>query len=82
MRDADLLIVHDHRLLRALPYRRPPVVWDVREQVTPRQLARAGRRHRVITPSVVPEATLVSPSPPLLATPGSCTSAGCRPSAA
>ncbi|MFC7104760.1 glycosyltransferase [Nonomuraea rubra] len=63
-RGADLLIVHDHRLLRALPYRRPPVVWDVREQVTAKQLARAGRRHRVITPAVVPEATLVSPSPP------------------
>nr|SBO92405.1 glycosyltransferase (biosynthesis of lipopolisaccharide O antigen) [Nonomuraea gerenzanensis] len=64
VRDADLLIVHDHRLLRALPYRRPPVVWDVREQATSKQLSRAARRHRVITPSVVPEATLVSPSPP------------------
>ncbi|MFB4266340.1 glycosyltransferase [Nonomuraea sp. GTA35] len=64
VRDADLLIVHDHRLLRALPYRRPPVVWDVREQVTAKQLARAERRHRVITPAVVPEATLVSSSPP------------------
>ncbi|TYB58364.1 glycosyltransferase family 4 protein [Nonomuraea sp. PA05] len=64
VRDADLLIVHDHRLLRALPYRRPPVVWDVREEATSKQLSRAARRHRVITPSVVPEATLVSPSPP------------------
>ncbi|MEU6713152.1 glycosyltransferase [Nonomuraea sp. NPDC046802] len=64
VRDADLLIVHDHRLLHALPYRRPPVVWDVREQVSPRQFARAGRRHQVVTSAVVPEATLVSPSPP------------------
>ncbi|MEV4175140.1 glycosyltransferase [Nonomuraea sp. NPDC049709] len=64
LRAADLLIVHDHRLLRALPYRRPPVVWDVREEVTPRQLARAERRHQVVTPAVVPEATLVSSSPP------------------
>ncbi|GAA2214384.1 hypothetical protein GCM10009850_098490 [Nonomuraea monospora] len=64
LRDADLLIVHDHRLLRALPYRRPPVVWDVREEATSKQLSRAARRHRVITPSVVPEATLVSPGPP------------------
>ncbi|TMR32834.1 glycosyltransferase family 4 protein [Nonomuraea zeae] len=64
VRDADLLIVHDHRLLRALPHRRPPVVWDVRERVTPRQLARAERRHRLIGPSVVPEATLVSAGPP------------------
>jgi glycosyltransferase involved in cell wall biosynthesis len=47
-----------------LPHRRPPVVWDVREEVTPKQLARTGRRHQVITPAVVPEATLVSPSPP------------------
>lgn len=65
VRDADLLIVHDHRLLRALPHRRPPVVWDVREPVTPRNLARAARRHRVISPEVVPEGTLVSPGPPL-----------------
>lgn len=64
VRGADLLIVHDHRLLGALPYRRPPVVWDVRERVTPRQIARAGRRHQVITSTVVPEATLVSSSPP------------------
>ncbi|MFI7698161.1 glycosyltransferase [Nonomuraea sp. NPDC049480] len=64
VRGADLLIVHEHRLLRALPHRRPPVVWDVREQVTPRQLARAERRHQVITPAMVPEATLVSPGPP------------------
>jgi glycosyltransferase involved in cell wall biosynthesis len=64
VRGADLLLVHDHRLLRALPYRRPPVVWDVREDVTPRQLARAERRHQVITSAVVPEATLVAPSPP------------------
>ncbi|WP_346102451.1 glycosyltransferase [Nonomuraea maheshkhaliensis] len=64
VRGADLLLVHDHRLLRALPHRRPPVVWDVREQVTPRQLARAGRRHRLITPAEVPEATLVAASPP------------------
>ncbi|MGW0801795.1 glycosyltransferase [Nonomuraea sp. NPDC002799] len=64
MKDADLLIVHDHRLLRVLPHRRPPVVWDVREQVTPRRLARAGRRHQVVTPLTVPEATLVSSDPP------------------
>ncbi|MEV0617103.1 glycosyltransferase [Nonomuraea sp. NPDC050404] len=64
VKGADLLLVHDHRLLRALPYRRPPVVWDVREQVSPKRLARAQRRHRVITPAVVPEATLVSASPP------------------
>jgi glycosyltransferase involved in cell wall biosynthesis len=64
VKGADLLIVHDHRLLRALPYRRPPAVWDVREEVTPRHLARAERRHQVITPAVVPEATLVSSSPP------------------
>ncbi|WP_043620718.1 glycosyltransferase [Nonomuraea candida] len=64
LRGADLLIVHDQRLLRALPYRRPPVVWDVREQVPPKRLARAGRRHQVITPAVVPEATLVSADPP------------------
>ncbi|MEV1173411.1 glycosyltransferase [Nonomuraea sp. NPDC049784] len=64
VKDADLLIVHEQRLLRALPYRRPPVVWDVREQATSKQLARAGRRHQVITAAVVPEATLVSPSPP------------------
>jgi glycosyltransferase involved in cell wall biosynthesis len=64
VRGADLLLVHDHRLLRALPHHRPPVVWDVREPVTPRQLARAGRRHRVVTPAEVPEATLVAASPP------------------
>ncbi len=64
VRDADLLIVHDHRLLRTLPFRRPPVVWDVREQVSGGRLARAGRRHHVITPAAVPEATLVSPAPP------------------
>ncbi|TMR15852.1 glycosyltransferase family 4 protein [Nonomuraea turkmeniaca] len=64
VKGADLLIVHDYRLLHALPYRRPPVVWDMREGVTPRQLARAERRHRVITSAVVPEATLVSSSPP------------------
>ncbi|GAA3242093.1 glycosyltransferase [Nonomuraea helvata] len=64
VKDADLLIVHEHRLLRVLPYKRPPVVWDVREQVAPKQLVRAGRRHQVITPAVVPEATLVSTSPP------------------
>lgn len=63
-RDADLLVVHDHRLLRALPFRRPPVVWDVREDVTGARLARAARRCHVITPDVVPEATLVSPAPP------------------
>ncbi len=61
---ADLLIVHDHALLRALPHRRPPVVWDIREEVTPRRLARAERRHHVCTSSVVPEATFVSASPP------------------
>ncbi|NUP78171.1 MAG: glycosyltransferase [Nonomuraea sp.] len=64
LRGADLLIVHDHHLLRALPHRRPPVVWDVREDVSPRRRARAERRHHVITSAVVPEATLVSPSPP------------------
>ncbi|MBE1590290.1 glycosyltransferase [Nonomuraea angiospora] len=64
VKGADLLIVHEHRLLNALPYRRPPVVWDIREEVSPRRLARAERRHRLITPAVVPEATLVSPSPP------------------
>ncbi|MFI7643006.1 glycosyltransferase [Nonomuraea sp. NPDC049400] len=64
VKDADLLIVHEQRLLHALPYRRPPVVWDVREQITPKQFARAGRRHQVITPVEVPEATLVSSSPP------------------
>ncbi|MBF8186650.1 glycosyltransferase [Nonomuraea sp. K274] len=64
VRDADLLIVHDHRLLHALPHRRPPVVWDSRDEATPRQLARAGRRHQVITPAVVPEATQVSDRPP------------------
>ncbi|MCK2221215.1 glycosyltransferase [Actinomadura sp. ATCC 31491] len=64
LKDADLLITHDHRLLQALPYRRPPVVWDVREQVGPRRLARAGRRHRLITPEIVPEATFVAAQPP------------------
>ncbi|MEV4220018.1 glycosyltransferase [Nonomuraea sp. NPDC049725] len=64
VRGADLLIVHEQRLLRALPYRRPPVVWDVREEVSGARLARAGRRHHVVTSAVVPEATLVSPSPP------------------
>ncbi|WP_236004163.1 glycosyltransferase [Nonomuraea antri] len=64
LKDADLLIVHERRLLRALPYRRPPVVWDVREDVQDRHLAKARRRHRVITPADVPEATLVSSSPP------------------
>ncbi|MGW4792523.1 glycosyltransferase [Nonomuraea sp. NPDC004297] len=64
VRGADLLIVHEQRLLSALPHRRPRVVWDVREQVTARRLARAERRHQVITPAVVPEATLVSPDPP------------------
>lgn len=66
LRDADVVIVHDRRLLRALPHRRPPVVWDVREPVAPRHLARAERRHRVITPAVVPEATQVAagPAPP------------------
>ncbi|MEV4562646.1 glycosyltransferase [Nonomuraea sp. NPDC049419] len=64
LRGADLLIVHDYRLLRTLPHRRPHVVWDVREQVSPRRLARAHRRHEVITPAEVPEATLVSPAPP------------------
>ncbi|MFI6596242.1 glycosyltransferase [Nonomuraea sp. NPDC050536] len=73
VKDADLLMVHDHELLHALPYRRPPVVWDVREPVSERRLARAGRRHNVIatdavagsaTVEVVPEATLVSSQPP------------------
>ena len=63
LRGADLLIVHEHRLLRALPHRRPPVVWDVRERVAPKRLDRARQRHRVITPAEVPEATLVSPAP-------------------
>ncbi|NUR85111.1 MAG: glycosyltransferase family 4 protein, partial [Nonomuraea sp.] len=72
-RDADLLIVHDHELLRALPHRRPPVVWDVRETGAERRISRARRRHRVIGPTsvadsatidTVPEATLVSPHPP------------------
>jgi glycosyltransferase involved in cell wall biosynthesis len=64
LRGADLLIVHEHRLLHALPYRRPPAVWDVREIVSPRQRAHADRRHRLITSAEVPEATLVSSSPP------------------
>ncbi|GAA4518667.1 MULTISPECIES: glycosyltransferase [Nonomuraea] len=64
VRGADLLLVHDARLLRALPYRRPPVVWDVREDVSEARLARAARRCHVITPDVVPEATLVAPEPP------------------
>ena len=61
---ADLLMLHDHRLLHALPFHHPPLVWDVREQVTARQMARAERRHHVITSAVVPEATLVSAEPP------------------
>ncbi|MFI9554014.1 glycosyltransferase [Nonomuraea endophytica] len=64
VRGADLLLVHDADLLRALPYRHPPVVWDVREPADARRAARAERRHHVISPSVVPEATLVSPAPP------------------
>jgi glycosyltransferase involved in cell wall biosynthesis len=64
LKGADLLIAHDHRLLGVLPHHRPPVVWDVRERVSERRLARAGRRHHVVTSAVVPEATLVSPSPP------------------
>jgi glycosyltransferase involved in cell wall biosynthesis len=64
MKDADLLIAHDHRLLRALPYKRPPVVWDVREEVSEGRHARAVRRHHVITRAIVPEATLVSAAPP------------------
>ncbi|MEW9547054.1 glycosyltransferase [Nonomuraea sp. NPDC050783] len=64
LRDADLLIVHDHRLLRVLPHRHPPVVWDVRERVPARLLARAGRRHEVVTSAVVPEATFVAAEPP------------------
>ncbi|GII75434.1 hypothetical protein Sru01_04160 [Sphaerisporangium rufum] len=32
-RDADLLLVHDLPILSALPRRRPPVVWDVRDDV-------------------------------------------------
>ncbi|MFG1942009.1 glycosyltransferase [Nonomuraea sp. NPDC048826] len=63
-RGADLLIVHDRRLLRALPYRRQPVVWDVREDVSEARLARAARRCHLITPEVVPEATFVSTDPP------------------
>lgn len=61
---ADLVLVHDLDLLGALPYRHPPVVWDVREPADSRRAARAERRHHVISPSVVPEATLVAPSPP------------------
>ncbi|MDR8408487.1 glycosyltransferase [Nonomuraea sp. 3-1Str] len=64
LRGADLLLVHDHALLRLLPHRRPPVVWDVREPVAPRRLARAERRYHVCSSSVVPEATVVSPNPP------------------
>ncbi|MEV6150997.1 glycosyltransferase [Nonomuraea sp. NPDC052129] len=64
LKRADLLMVHDHRLLQALPFHHPPIVWDVREQVTARQMARAERRHHVITSAVVPEATLVSAEPP------------------
>ncbi|MFF0774532.1 glycosyltransferase [Nonomuraea wenchangensis] len=64
LRDADLLVVHEHRLLRALPHRRPPVVWDVRERVTPRRLARAEKRHRIVTSAEVPEATFVAAEPP------------------
>ncbi|NUT41936.1 MAG: glycosyltransferase family 4 protein [Thermoactinospora sp.] len=67
-RDADLLIAHDIDLLRLLPLRRPPVVWDVREQadgpLNRLTAARAHRRHHVVGPDSVPEATLVSPSPP------------------
>ncbi|MEU0570173.1 glycosyltransferase [Nonomuraea sp. NPDC005983] len=64
VKNADLLIVHDHALLRVLPHRRPPVVWDVREEASAKRLARAARRHHVCTSDVVPEATLVSPGPP------------------
>ncbi|MEU8248219.1 glycosyltransferase [Nonomuraea sp. NPDC048916] len=61
---ADLILVHEHALLRALPFHRPPVVWDVRENTGARRLARAGRRHHLCTPSLVPETTLVAASPP------------------
>jgi glycosyltransferase involved in cell wall biosynthesis len=64
VKDADLVIAHDHRLLRVLPHRRPPVVWDVREEVSDGRRARAVRRHHVITPATVPEATLVASAPP------------------
>ncbi|NUW30140.1 glycosyltransferase [Nonomuraea sp. SMC257] len=65
LRGADLLLVHDHALLRLLPHRRPPVVWDVREPVTARRLARAERRHHLCTSSEVPEATMVAAAPPV-----------------
>ncbi|MBB6350738.1 glycosyltransferase [Nonomuraea muscovyensis] len=61
---ADLLMVHDHALLRALPHRRPPVVWDVREDVGARRLARAERRHHLCTAELVPEATFAATAPP------------------
>ncbi|GAA0927500.1 glycosyltransferase [Nonomuraea longicatena] len=64
VRDADLLLVHDARLMRAVPYRCPPVVWDVREPRDARRAVRAARRHHVISPEVVPEATTVAEMPP------------------
>ncbi|WP_240506628.1 glycosyltransferase [Thermoactinospora rubra] len=74
-RDADLLLVHDLDLLRVLPYRRPPVVWDMRETpagpLARATAARAARRHLVLgseygtaAHAVVPETTLVPPTPP------------------
>lgn len=65
-RGADLLVVHDLALLRALPFRHPPVVWDDREPAELGTLdrisrSRAQRRHHVLSS---PEATLVSSSPP------------------
>lgn len=65
VKGADLLLLHEHALTRALPHRRPPVIWDVREEVTPRQRARAERRHHLCTPSVVPEATFAAACPPV-----------------
>lgn len=67
-RGADLLLLHDIDLLRILPLRRPPVVWDVREEASgPLRRAAAGRavrRHHVIDATTVPEATQVSAAPP------------------
>ncbi|MEV0581889.1 glycosyltransferase [Nonomuraea sp. NPDC050310] len=68
-RDADLVLAHDIDVLRVLPLRRPPIVWDAREEpggpLRRAAAARTRRRHHVIDPSTVPEATLVSSAPPL-----------------
>lgn len=61
VRGADLLIVHDLALLRSLPFRRPPVVWDDRESAPSFARSRAQRRHHLL---VAPEATQVSSAPP------------------